>query len=86
MVSDTCPWVSFFSSEVQLLGCCFFLLLFLLGRTKLRFLSLGINVIEEWIEDSKNESAEVHIYNMGVIFRCDETHTYCHVDCKAFCF
>ncbi|VDK67389.1 unnamed protein product [Litomosoides sigmodontis] len=30
-----------------------------LGRTKLRFLSLGINIIEEWIEDSKNETTEV---------------------------
>ncbi|KAL3994670.1 Rough deal protein C-terminal region family protein [Acanthocheilonema viteae] len=30
-----------------------------LSRTKLRFLSLGINVIEEWVTDSKRGSAEV---------------------------
>lgn len=36
--------------------------LFLQGRTKLRFLSLGIDVIEEWLADSKHESVEVYIY------------------------
>ncbi|CAG9536857.1 unnamed protein product [Cercopithifilaria johnstoni] len=30
-----------------------------LSRTKLRFLSLGINIIEEWVTDSMNESTEV---------------------------
>uniref|UniRef100_A0A0R3RFQ3 Rod_C domain-containing protein n=1 Tax=Elaeophora elaphi TaxID=1147741 RepID=A0A0R3RFQ3_9BILA len=30
-----------------------------LSRTKLRFLSLGIDIIEEWLANSKDESAEV---------------------------
>lgn len=60
------PLSEFFSSQIEFLILNIIALLFIilfLGRTKLRFLSLGINVIEEWVTHSKHESAEVLIWS-----------------------
>uniref|UniRef100_A0A1I7VWZ1 Rod_C domain-containing protein n=1 Tax=Loa loa TaxID=7209 RepID=A0A1I7VWZ1_LOALO len=38
-----------------------------LSRTKLRFLSLGIDIIEEWLANLKHESAEKRIEDIGFL-------------------